>query len=81
MGRCEQCVSVLHDTFAALSRRLSLPVIHKFLTFFRTLICFMESYPSAAHSILVRQCPLVQRKLCCQHGLGIGKVLITPFVP
>ena len=70
-----------HDTFAALSRQLSLPVIHKFLTFFRTLICSMALYLSAAHSILVRQCPPVQRKRCCQHGRGLGKVLIRPLVP
>ena len=65
---------------AALSRPLSLPVIHKFLTFFRTSICFMALYLSAAHSILVRQCPPVQRKCCCQHDLGLGKVLIRPLV-
>ena len=44
------------------------------LTSFRTLTCFMGLYRSAARSILVRQCPPVQRKSLVGLSLTLGKV-------
>jgi hypothetical protein len=83
MGRRKQCVTffIIMRSQQALSHdypphRIQIRPI-KSLISFRTLICFMVLYLSAARSILVRRCPPVQRK-CRRHGLGLGlgKVLI-----